>query len=130
MGQSGYGMTLAGGTTGSLSGVESVTIGGLELDFDEIATVADTNRIVENLPTKVREQPMEVTLKWNKTVYNACRTALLAQTDEEWTLTDAGSSTHIGNGFVRSVGSVNLDTDGHQRYTVSIQPKTSWAFSA
>lgn len=126
----GYGLTLAGSTTGSITGIESITVGGLELDFDEIATVADTNRVVENLPGKVREGPLTVTIAYAKTLYNACRNAVLAQTSQTWTLTDSGSSTHAGTGYVQSVSGKNLDTNGHATFRLTIRPATKWTFTA
>lgn len=126
----GYSLTLVGSTSGAMAGVKNVSVGGLELDFDEIATVSDTNRVVENLPTKVREQAMEVTFKYTKAIYNTLRTALLAQTSETWTLTDSESSTEAGTGYVRRVGGKVLGTDGHAEFTASIQPQTKWTFTA
>ena len=72
---SGYGLTLSGASLGSFTGIESVTIGGLEVDFSEIRQVSDTNRIPENLPLTVREQPMEIVFTYNKTIYDTLRDA-------------------------------------------------------
>lgn len=127
---SGYGLTLAGASIGALTGVKSISVGGLELDFDEIKTVSDTNRITEHLPLAVREQPMEVTFVYNKTIYDTLRDAVKAQTEDTFTLTDSENSTHVGLGYVGKVGSKNLDTDGHAVFSATLQPKTSWAFTA
>lgn len=126
----GYGLTLAGSTTGSITGIEGISIGGIELEFDEIATVADTNRVVESLPGKVREGDMTVTIAYAKTLYGACRTAVLSQTLNTWTLTDSGGSTHVGAGYVKNVGGKNLDTNGHATFTLTIRPQTKWVFTA
>lgn len=130
MATSGYGLTLTGGTTGALAGdIEDVTVGGLTVDFSEVKQVGDTNRIPENLPMTVREAPMEVTLTYDETIYNTLRTNIKALTEETWTLTGADSSTHVGTGFIASVSGLSKNTDGHAVYTVTIQPKTSWAFT-
>lgn len=132
----GYGLTLVGaavsGSTplGAITGIEGIQIGGLEVDFDEIATVADLNHVVENLPGKVREGPMTITLAYSKTIYAAFRTAATTHTLNAWTLTDIGGSTHVGDGYVKSVGGKNLDTNGHASFNVALQPKTQWAFTA
>lgn len=199
MGINGYGLTLVGDTIGAFTGVESVTVGGVELAFDEVATVeshvegtatftsgsatvsgsgsgwtadmagrrirrnndstwytiasvagatsltltanfaASTgsgaytilpSRLVESLPMGVRESPIEVTLVYVKALYDTLLTALAARTEDEWTLTDSGGSTHVGDGRIRSVGNVTFGSDGHAAFTVSIQPTTCWAFTA
>ena len=130
---SGYSATtaLTGSTTGALIGdLQSVTVGGVTLDFSEVKEVDDTNRIPTNLPMTVREAPMEVVMTYVKTLYDAARDAVKAQTSETWTLTDAGSSTHIGTGYISGVSGLNLDTDGHAAYTITITPATTWAFTA
>ncbi|MDD2777966.1 MAG: hypothetical protein RBT66_07035 [bacterium] len=198
-GQSGYGATISGAVLGSFVGVQSVTVGGLEVDFDEIAVInghrdgtatftnasdqvtgTDTNwtasfvgrmirldaddvwytiesvesataltlteaydetggadgtyfiaadRVVEHLPTKAREQTIEVSLAWSAAQYDIWRDAAEAQTVDAFTLTDAGDSTHIGDCLVRSVSGPNLDADSHQQYTVTLQPQTDVDFT-
>ncbi len=129
-GMSGFSGTLAGGTTGSITGIESISIGGLTLSHDLIRTIGDTNRVGEHLPMGVEEGNLEVVVNWNKTIYNACRNAVLGQTSETWTLTDAGSSTHIGTGYLTSVGAVELGTGAHATFRLTITPATKWAFTA
>lgn len=198
MGINGYGLTLAGGTLGSFSGVEAVTVGGVELAFDEFSTIesyavgtatftngsasvtgsdtawtsdmagrqirrnnyatwytiasvggatsitltavfAGTNgsgaytilptRLVESLPMGVRESPIEVTLVYAKTLYDAMLGALAARTEDEWTLTDSGGSTHVGDGRVAKVGNIQFGADGHATFTVTLTPTTVWSFT-
>jgi len=127
---SGFSGTLAGSTSGSVTGIENITIGGLTLDRDLIRTIGDTNRVGEHVPLGVEEGDITVTINWNKTIYNALRNALLAQTSETWTLTDAGSSTHVGTGFVSKVGEVPLNATAHATFDVALTPATKWAFTA
>lgn len=127
---SGYSATLAGSSSGSITQIESITVGGLNLGFDLIRTFGDTNRVGEHLPLGVEESPIEVTISYVKTLYNSLRNALLAQTSETWTLTDSGASTHVGTGYVASVSGKKLGTDGHAFYTVTLMPATKWAFTA
>jgi len=127
---SGYSGTLAGSTTGAVSGIESISVGGVTLNFDEIATVADTNRVAEHLPLGVVEGPMTVTIRYVKAIYNSLRNAVLGQTSETWTLTDAGASTHVGTGIVASVSDLQLGTANHAVFTCTIMPTTKWAFTA
>lgn len=129
MPQSGYGATLVGTSLGSFTDVKDIRVGGLEVSVAEIATLGDTNRIPENLPTKVRESPIELTMVYDKTLYAALRTAAKARTEDSFTLNDAAASTHVGAGFVTGVRDLGLDTDNEMTYTVTLTPKTSWAFT-
>jgi hypothetical protein len=127
---SGYSLTLVGSTTGAITGVESVAIGGITVATDEIATVADTNRVVENLPLGVREGPMTVAIAYVKTLHATLRTNLLTIASETWTLTDGGASTHVGTGFITGVSDLTYSVDGHATYTLTLTPQTKWAFTA
>jgi hypothetical protein len=127
---SGYGATLAGAALGALTQVEEITVGGLTVDFSEVKQVSDTNRIPTNLPLTVREAPLEVRFTYDKTVYDTLRDAAKARTEDTFTLTDSGSSTHVGLGYVASVAGQSLGTEGHSVFTVTLQPKTSWTFTA
>jgi hypothetical protein len=127
---SGYGATLAGSTTGAITGIERLSVGGLTLNFDEVATVGDTNRVAEHVPLGVVEGPITLTIKYVKAIYNSLRNALLAQTSETWTLTDSASSTHVGSGTVASVSDEELGTGGHSVFQCTIMPATKWVFTA
>jgi hypothetical protein len=85
--------------------------------------------VTTNLPTKVREQPMEVTFVYDKTLYDTLRDAALAQTEDTFTLTDSEGSTEIGDGIVRRCGGKVLGSDGHAEFTVTLQPLTAWEFT-
>lgn len=128
--QSGYGLTLSGGTTGSITGIKSVAFGKLKLSFDQVKTVADTNRILENVPLGVEEEPMVVTLRDNATIEDALRDAVEAQTLETWTFTDSVGSTKIGSGYVEDVGGDTFGTDGTPEFSATIRPQRSWAMTA
>jgi len=129
MPQSGYATTLAGTTLGSLTGIKDIRVGGVQVSIAEVATLGDTNRIPENLPTKVRDGAIELTFVYNKTVYDDLRSAAIARTEDTFTLTDAETSAHAGLGFVTRCGDLGFDTDNDQVFTVTLTPKTSWAFT-
>jgi hypothetical protein len=127
---SGYELTLVGATLLAMPGVKSVNVGGVEVDFDEVKTVADVNRIVTNIPMAVRHKEMEVVFVYSKALKATLVAAAEAQTKDTLTLTDVEDSTHVGAGFVKSVDGPNLDTDGHAILNVSFKPETKWAFTA
>lgn len=130
MGISGYDLTLVGASLGSFAGVNTVSVGGVEVDVAEYLAVDDTDYVPEKLPMAVREQPMEVTIKYAKTLYNTLRDAALGKTLDTFTLTDSESSTHVGAGWVTKCGPVNLGTTDISEFTVTITPQTKWAFTA
>ncbi|HUX17240.1 MAG TPA: hypothetical protein VMW52_12260 [Phycisphaerae bacterium] len=110
--------------------VQSCTIGGVSLDFSEVKQPNDTNRIPTNLPMTVRESPIELVMTYVKANYAKLRTALKGQTSDTWTVTDSAGSTHAGLGVVASVSGLTLGTDGPATYTATIQPTTTWVFTA
>jgi hypothetical protein len=195
---SGYGLTLEGDALGALAGVKAITVGGLTVAVDEIATIdayrtghatfttssdqvsgentvwtsamagrrirldadgtectiesvesgtaltltaaySDTgghgaytilpSRIVENLPLRVREGPVQITFKYDKTVYDTLRDAALGQTEDEFTLTDVEGSTDVGDAVVTACGEMTLGSDGHAQFTVTLTPLTAWTFT-
>jgi len=199
MSQTGYSATLAGDAIGSITGIESISLGSMQLTVDKIwdlcayrtGTATFTNgqtavtgsgttwtaamvgrmihrdadgtdykiasrssntaialatayagstgsgaytiqadRIGEHVPLGVEDAPLTLVVAWNKTVHDTLWDALLARTQDEWTLTDDEGSTHVGNAVVHSVGDKNLDTSGHATFTVTLVPVTAWAFTA
>lgn len=195
---SGYELTLEGTALGALAGIEAIRVGGLELRFDEIATIesykvgtatftngsdqvagvgtawtsdmvghpieldadavlhevasvedvdaltltanySDTggsgaytifpSRVVENLPLSVREGPIEIDFAYTAAVYDTLSDAVLAQTEDTFTLSDSEGSTHIGLGHVATCGGKTLGSDGHSKFTVTLMPTTCWEFT-
>jgi hypothetical protein len=129
MTQSGYGLTLSGSTSGSLTGIKSVAFGKLKISFDQVKTVADVNRVLENVPLGVEEEPMVVTFKDNPVVEAALRDAVKGQTLETWTFTDSEGSTRIGAGYTEDVGGHTFGTDGTPEFSATIRPQRSWALT-
>jgi hypothetical protein len=87
------------------------------------------NRIVENLPLAVREQALEITFVYDKAVYDTLRDAVLAQTEDEFTLMDEEGSTDIGDAVVSHCGDMVLGSDGHAQFTAALTPSTAWEFT-
>lgn len=129
MSHTGYGLTLAGVSLGSLTGIKKITGGGLELQMDEIKTVSDLNRVGMSIPVGAKGKPLQITFDWNKTVYSTLHAATLARTKDTFTLTDDESSTDVGAGYVNDPGERSLGTDGHEEFTATLTPETYWAFT-
>jgi len=115
----------------SVGGATAITLSAVYSDTGGAgAYTIFPSRIIENLPLGVREQPIEVDLVYVKTLYNTLRNAALAQTEDAFTLTDVEGSTHVGDGIVSKCGDVNLGSDAHAQFTVTLTPITSWVFTA
>lgn len=127
---SGYGAVLNGSVDGDLVGVQDITIGGLTVNFATIKEVSDTNRIPLKLPLDCDEAPIELRFTFRPTVYEKLRDRAPLRTEQTFTLTDSGSSTYVGTGYVAHVGGKVLGTEGESVFNVTLQPKTSWDFTA
>jgi hypothetical protein len=87
------------------------------------------SRLAEHVPLGVLEQPIEVDFCYDETLYDALRDAALAQTEDEFTLTDSESSVHVGDGRVSRCGDLVLGPDSHMHFTVTLTPTTQWEFT-
>ena len=85
--------------------------------------------ITEHIPLGVQAPPVTVTFNYNKTVYDTVEGAVTARTEDTFTLTDGESSTEIGLARVASVGDKTLSSDGHARFTCTLQPTTYLEFT-
>lgn len=129
MARTGSGTTLAGSTLGSVSGVQSVSVGGISLGMAELVELGQTNRVTENIPTVIRESPIEVTVTYAKAIYDSCRDQCIARTSDTFTLTDSESSTHVGSGYISNVSGTNEDAEGVAVFTLTLTPASSWTFT-
>jgi hypothetical protein len=127
---SGYSATLAGNSLGAFVGVQEVTVGGVTTEFARIREVSDTNRIPLKLPLGSEDGPITIRFTFRKTLYNTLRNAALARTKDTFTLTDSGSSTDVGDGYVAHCGEKTLNQEGESVFNVMLEPERQWAFTA
>ena len=120
----GFGGTLSGATSGSISGIQQADFGELSTTDGNWSEFGDTNRVSNHIPCAVTEGPAQFTVTYNKTVYDTIRDAQLAQTTEAWTYTDSEASTHVATGYISSTGGRQQNTDGPDTFTFGIQPST------
>lgn len=124
------GATLIGSVSGTIGGVQSCSLGGLEINVINFAENDDTNGVTNNIPGTVTEGPMTCTVTYVKTLQTTLRAKALLRTTETWTLTDAGSSTWAGTGFISSVGGIDSDPDSEDTFSLVLTPSTKWTFTA
>jgi len=124
------GLTLIGSVSGTISDVQSISLGGLEINVINFAQNDDTNAVTNNVPGTVTEGPMTATVTYLKTLQTALRAKALLRTTETWTVTDGGSSTWAGAGFISTVSGIDSDPDSEDTFTLTITPSTKWTFTA
>jgi hypothetical protein len=124
------GATLSGSTTGSITGLQSATFGGLDVNDIEFSQAGDTNGITNHIPGTITEGPGTFTITYIKGIYNTLRTRALTRGTETWTYTKADGSTVVGTGFIKAVSSFDSDPSSEDTVTLVITPSTSWTFTA
>ena len=118
------------GTT--LTEVESITVGGLELNDINYAANDDTNAVTNHIPGTVTEGPMTATVAYNFTMQSTLRTKALARATGTMTFTDGASSAYHweGLGYVSSVSGVDSDPDSEDTFTVTVIPSDKWTYGS
>ena len=126
----GYGATIAGVTTLALNTAKSIKIGGGTTAVVNVKTLSDVTRHSNNIPGELTEAAVTLTAVGDKTDEAACQAAYTGQTVEAWTITGSDGSTWVGNGHITAAGGGSVDTTGEYTFNVTIQPSTTWTFTA
>ena len=118
------------GTT--IVGVESVTVGGLEINDINYATNSDSGGVTNHIPGTVTEGPITATVVYTSAMESALRTKALARSTGTVTCTDgAGTAYHWeGTGFISAISGVDSDPDSEDTFTITITPSTKWTYGA
>ena len=127
------GAILAGDGVGTITGVQSCTVGGLEVNDINYAANDDTNGVTNHIPGTVTEGPMTFTIVYTSTLQNTLRNAADDRDiAEAWTYTDgAGAAADwewTGLGFISSVSGVDSDPDSEDTFTLTITPVSKWTY--
>lgn len=126
------GATLVGGTVGAVTGIQSCTVGGLEINDINFAANNDTNGVTNHIPGTVTEGPMTLTIVYTSALQAAFRARPIAATPTElWTFQDGAGTPYdwSGTGFVSSVSGVDSDPDSEDTFTVTLTPSTKWTYA-
>lgn len=126
------GATLSGpgAIGGTVVGIKSCTIGGLDVNTINYATAGDTNAVTNNIPGTVTEGPMTLTVVYVKAIMNVLRANAVLRTAGAWTYTDAGASTVAGTAFISSVSLLDSDPDSEDTFQLVLTPSTKWTYTA
>jgi len=124
------GILVIGATT--VTGVQSCTVGGLEINDINYAANNDSGGVTNHIPGTVTEGPMTATAVYVSAMQSAIRTIAEARTAVAVSFTDGAGTAYkwSGNGFVSSVSGVDSDPDSEDTYTITITPSTKWTYGA
>ena len=129
MAQTLTGTTLSGSTSGSVTGIQSCTIGGMDINVINWASAGDTNAVTNNLPGTNTEGPMTLTIVYVKAIADTLRTTALSRATETWTYTLPGTSSVYGTGYVSSVSTIDSDPDSEDTFQLVITPSSVWTYA-
>ena len=124
---------LSGSTLGAITGIQSVTVGGLEINDINFAANNDTNGVTNHIPGTVTEGPITVTIVYTSTLQTLLRQFADNRTVAEvWTYTDgAGAASDwewTGTGFITNVSGVDSDPDSEDTFTMTITPTSKFTY--
>lgn len=131
--------TIAGSTTGALSGLLEVSGGeGITVDYVEDQPVlADASGLIAGAPGDHRWGPITATMKFDATykaqyaaLVTAAQNASASSTTETWTLTPPTGSTSVFTGYVEKVGQYPMQRGEHIVYEVIFRPTSAVVFTA
>ena len=125
----GYGATLSGATTGSISNITGITWSGADSETIVIKTLADTNRWVEKIAGSRDAGDLTINCIYDKTQY-ASLIGAVGDDEEQWTLTLPDSSTIVCDGIVKNVSGLENNTEGAIVYSFTIVLSGQPAFTA
>jgi len=128
------GATLTGSTVGTITGIQSCTVGGLEINDINFAANDDSNGVTNHIPGTVTEGPITVTIVYTSALQTTLRQfADNRTTAEVWTYADgAGAAADfdwVGTGFISSVSGVDSDPDSEDTFTMTITPTSKFVYA-
>lgn len=113
-GIAGFGVTLAGGTAGTIAKILSITVGGRKLDFEDVSSADSPDGFREFVPTLC--DPGEITMDLgfpdHAANVNALDGAWQGKTMETWTVTFPDGSKWSCTGGVSNPGDIKADHNG------------------
>lgn len=119
----GFGVTLAGATTGTIGQILSVEISGMKCDFVDTTAADNASSCRTFLPTII--DPGEITFECNhdgsaEGTANDLHAAVLAKRVEAWTATFPDTSSWACSGFITNF-SIKNDVEGKVTSSVTIK---------
>ena len=103
----GHGVTLAGGTTGTVGKILSIGIPGRTADMIDVTAADSADKTCEYLVGLIDEGEITVEVKYdgsNSGIAQKLNTAFQGRAAESWTITLPDSSTFVGSGAISNLG--------------------------
>ena len=119
MGITGYGGTLGGSVTGTLSNIRSITWTGVDGEVIVLKTLADVNRFASKIAGSNDAGELSVECEYDKTQFSTL-ISRQGQSVETWTSTLPDGTTIVCSGFIRNVSDLSETTADAMTYTSAI----------
>lgn len=113
-----------------VSNVQQLDPGDLEITAAPSHHLRSTGAVKTKEVGMIEDAPIMSDVLYDETVYAALSTIALARTKKYWRLTEPGSSTLTGQGFIKTLGRPRSPDDGMIVFRLAVQPVDKWAFTA
>lgn len=119
-GISGFGTTLSGSVTSSVSQITSISIPGVSVDDLDVTTMASANAFREFIAGLKDAGELSVELLYEKSAYDA-QLAAVGGAAETWTVTFPDESIFTCSGYIKAAGQVEAPMDGPMTSSLTIK---------
>lgn len=103
-GQSGFGTTLSGSTSGAVANITSITTPGPEAGDIDVTVMSSTLGWREHIPSGLKEAGTIEVGCWYVKAQSAVFAALVGAASQTWTITLPDGSTWACSGYVQKLG--------------------------
>lgn len=110
-GQSGYGMVLAGASTGTIVDITSITHPSIEVTVIDVTTMDSTNGWREKISGLKDAGEIAVDV-WYTTAQMTTLLTAFASAEEVWTITFPDTGETLATGFISGIGGTSPMDDG------------------
>lgn len=128
-GNSGFGTTVSGATTGSLGNLMSVSVGNIDVTRIDVTSMDSTDKWKEFIAGMKDAGEITLDLLYDDDEYNTAITHI-GGTNEVWTVTFPDGSTFVCSGFIAGVGPVQAPMDDKMAMSVTIKLSGKPTFTA
>lgn len=122
-GQIGFGVTLVGGTTGTIGRITKIEVGGQKCDSTDVTASDSADGFREFLPTLLDAGEITVEMNYSGAAIGAAKVlsaAFQAKTVQLWTVTFPDTSKWACSGFITNLG-IPVDVEGKISQPVTIK---------
>ena len=126
MADTGYAISLVGGTTGDVGKIQNIAGAGVSVSVVAFSNFDSTSEFKDKIAGMLDAGDISLTMIFEKTIadkaaYNDLHAAVLAKTVETWTITFPDSSNLAASGFIKKLGLPTASTENAITYDMDIE---------